>query len=806
MFDSSSRDENLEIFTEEEVQVSTAPQNTSSQATRWEKLTRYFILALAFLLPVWFLPMAGFSLSLGKSFLISTLVLAAFIFYLIHLLQKGNLFFSKNLAFLSLLVVLFVSLISSLFSETISNSFFGTGGETVTFYFIFLSVALLFLVTQVFRTEKDVLVLFSAVILSSALTFLIQLMHSLFGLSFGGILSAKTDTLVGSWNELAIFFSFIAMSSIVILEFFKNKLSLLSSGRMLRLSLFSVIGFSLLTMAFVNFSTVWIVFAAFLLVFFVYLFSVSGETTKIFARFSFFLILFSLFFILAQPMVGDLVGAMDFTALEVRPSWGATFDVVGETLTSGTKNFIFGSGPNTFLLDWLRYRPVDINQTIFWSVRFQYGIGLLPSLIATIGILGILSLISFLGFLIYYGLKTVSYRGDEVTKGLLFVSFLGAVYLWVFAIIYPLSHFLLILSFIITGIFFAMLARVGILKIKEVNFVNSGSRGFIFGLVVVFLLIGSVAGFYWVLQKYWAVSLYGRGLVAVNTRGDLEKGQEYISKAVRFDDQDRYFRSLSEIGLVRFSNFMNNQEGLSQEEILSNTQAFLGFTIQSARSAVDVNSSDPLNWFNLGQIYENFASIRIEGARQLALDSYVKAGDRSPSDPSPLLASGRVEIQAGNIEEARSFLESALRLKSNYTSALFLLAKIAAQEGNLDDAIRQTELARLTAPNDIGILFQLGLLYYQKENYKNASIAFQRAVGLNPNYSNARYFLGLSYDKLGQKSEAIEQFEAIAELNPGNAEVLSVLSNLRAGRSALSNISPPELAPEEREKLPIEEE
>ena len=56
------------------------------------------------------------------------------------------------------------------------------------------------------------------------------------------------------------------------------------------------------------------------------------------------------------------------------------------------------------------------------------------------------------------------------------------------------------------------------------------------------------------------------------------------------------------------------------------------------------------------------------------------------------------------------------------------------------------------------------------------------------------------------EAEAIEQFEQIKILNPGNEEVEKILSNLKAGRRALSNISPPELAPEEREDLPIEEE
>jgi hypothetical protein len=55
------------------------------------------------------------------------------------------------------------------------------------------------------------------------------------------------------------------------------------------------------------------------------------------------------------------------------------------------------------------------------------------------------------------------------------------------------------------------------------------------------------------------------------------------------------------------------------------------------------------------------------------------------------------------------------------------------------------------------------------------------------------------------KSKAIEQFENIVRTNPENQEVQKILSNLRAGRKALEEISPPAKLPEERETPPIEE-
>ena len=83
---------------------------------------------------------------------------------------------------------------------------------------------------------------------------------------------------------------------------------------------------------------------------------------------------------------------------------------------------------------------------------------------------------------------------------------------------------------------------------------------------------------------------------------------------------------------------------------------------------------------------------------------------------------------------------------------------------------------------------------------------FERTIQLSPNYSNARYFLGLIYDRESEvKAKALEQFLIIAALNPDNDEVKKIITNLRAGRSALFGIVPPAPAPQQRTEAPISE-
>lgn len=771
----------------------------------WENLSRRLIMLLAFLLPFWVLPIPGFSLGMAKSFLIFGVVLFAVISYLIHLLQTGVFKYPRSIALLILSALLFVVLLSSFFFEPFSVSFFGVGGETGTFAFLLVISLAFFLTVSLFQFENNVLKLLFLLVSSSVIIFIIQLLSSVFNLSFWGMLPNKTDSLIGTWNELSIFFGFIALMAVIFLQFFGSKLSSLDSGRKWRIFLFSIVGISMLTMVFVNFRAVWVVFAIFILTFFVYLFS-SFRKNRNFAILPFVIILFSLFFILAQPLVGDLVSSLGADSQDIRPSWNSTGQITKSTLGVGVKNVFLGSGPNTFIYDWFKFKPVEVNQTVFWSARFQKGIGLLPSFVAETGIAGFLGWLFFIGIIFYYGLRSISYSEDDVTKSLLFSSFLGSIYLWIFNIIYVPGNFLFALSFIVTGLFFAMLIKSKILDVKEISLISKTGKGFMVSMAVVLVLITSVAAFYLIFQKYSAVYYYGQGVKSFNEQGDLAKAETYLTKAVRFDKQDRYYRSLSDLGLVRLSEILSNQDQLSQEELSSQFQNVFAFTVQNAQNATQINPEESINWMTLGQVYENVVPLNINGSREAALKVYETALEKNPQDPRSFLASAQVEVQSGNNELARKFLNSALDLKRNYTAALFLLAQIAVQEGNLEEAIMQTEQARLTAPNDAGVLFQLGILYYQKKDYKSAISVLERTVSLNPNYSNARYFLGLAYDQDGRADYAITQFEITKQLNPDNLEVEKILSNLRKGKSALSDISPPELAPEDREDPPIEEE
>lgn len=771
--------------------------------TIWENISHYAFLLLILILPIWLLPLTISPLELNKAFLFYAITILAAIFWFISVLQKASFKIPKSASLLALGGIAAVWLASSLFSSNTILSLVGQGQEVGTFFSLILLGVALFLTSILFQSEAKAMTFYLTLFASSWLVFIFQFFRAGFNITLlpWNIFTAKISNTIGSWNEVGIFFGLIGLLSLVFLELFHL------SKRLKFFFLVSLMA-SFIAVAFVNFTTVWIVLGIFLIVFLVYLFSVflAGRTElgeprpRKFVNFVVLALLLVLFFIMAKALMADFVTSLGMTSIEVRPAWSSTWQVVKSSLKEGA---VLGSGPNTFLYDWLKFKPLEINATLFWSYPFTSGIGLLPSFLATSGILGGAAWLIFLALLVFYGLKVVAYSENETLRGLLIASFLGSLYLWTFVAIYTPGFLLVSLAFLITGIFIALLARSGKIQVIEATFFNKPKLGFVSSLAIVLLMIAGVASFYLLFQKYWAAYSFNVGL-NVNAVGNINGAENLINRAVRFDQQDNYYRALSEISLVKIQQLITRTD-LSQEDLRSQFQNLLATSIQNAQSAVNVNNLNFLNWTSLGQIYEAIVPLKVAGAREAAISAYQEASKRAPYDPRPLFAAARVEIQVGDIKSAYSFLNSSLNVKGDYAPAVFLLAQLEAQQGNTKQGISRTEQALYLAPNDVGVLFQLGLLYYQDKNFENSRLAFEKAVSLNANYSNARYFLGLVYDRQGKKAEAIEQFKRVQELNPDNQEIKTILSNLAKGKSALEGISPPQPSPEKRKEPPLNE-
>lgn len=767
------------------------------------------LLAITFLSPIFFVPVSFISTQFATSLLFAFGVILAVFLYGVSVLSSGNIDLPKPsryvLGFTALVpLVYFFSGISGGLSRM---SFFGYTFDINSVGFMLLGFVYLFLVSILFTNKKSIFYSYLSIVFSSILLALFLLVRLIFGaetLSFG-IFNEITATMVGSWNNVGIFFGIGLLLSLLTYE-------MVNVSNFMKYLLLGATILSLFFLALVGFSLIWWTVAICSLIFVLYVsYAHSHHTLSFFAKlknspkYSVFVFLVSVVFLVwGSGISGYLSEEFNIINVDVRPTLSVTLEIAKHTISESP---LFGSGPRTFTFQWLAWKPNDIINTVFWNTDFSSGIGLLPTFAVTTGILGIISWLLFLGFYVYLGVKSIFANiEDGFVKYLLVSSFFVSLYLWIMALLYIPSTSIFIMTLFFTGVFFSSVYLSGIIKVENRIFGDHPKTGFLVTLFLTCAFVGVLVLGNGLLKNFKSIWYFDKGLQTINTSRDLIKGEEYMIKAVENVPFDIYYRVMSEIGILKLSNILNTTDkNIKPEELQKQFSDTLSQTIVHGLSAKNADEKNYLNWIALGKVYESVSipDLKIEGSYDSAKLAYEEAFERNPKNPGILILLSRLATLKNDLATARTYAEQAITLKNNYVDAYFLLSQIEATDKNLKRAIESAEAASVIDPTNSGILFQLGLLKYNNKDYVGAIVSLSKAIEITPGYANAKYFRGLSYDILGDKEKALQEFVDISATNPENQELPVIIENLRSGKKALAGLQ--DQNPEKSSDLPVNE-
>lgn len=767
----------------------------------FDAISSGLLIALAFLLPIFFIPASNFPIDVAKGSLLAICVCTSFLIWLIARLREGALYIPKSFLLFSAAVITAVFLASSLFSPSMKVSLFGLGNETGTFVVFLALFLLMFLSSVFFQNMNRIQYFYSALVVSTFVLTLYQGARFIFGTGFlsFSVFTSATSNLFGKYNDMALFFGLMAVFSLATLQLLASRDNMNVVPRVLLVA-------SLFFLAIANFSLAWIlvgIFSVIILIYQLWLRRRRGKETggislsvdrMQFVPFTVAIV--SLLFLLPWNFGSMLGTRLGVSQVEVLPSWGATVLIASRTLSSHP---VFGIGPNRFEQQWLSLKPNGINNTSFWDANFTSGTGMIPTFATTLGTVGIIAWALFLLSFLYIGVRAlfVTHK-NRLINYLIFSSFLSALYLWIAAVFYVPNIVNLSLAFMFTGIFAAVLVKAGTVKIYKVSAVDNPKISFMMILILIIMIAVSAFGEYFLVQRSISAYEFSKGVTSFNGSGDINGAESHMLRATELYEYDAYFRSLSELQIARLRNIFLVSDTTSRDVLLAQFQTAFGDAVAYASKAVQMDSTNYLNWMSLGNVYASVVPLKvINDAYDNAIASYEKAIVKNPKSPAIYLVLARFEAANGDIKKARMRTEEALALKQDYAQAVFFLSQIEASEGNIKAAIESAERASLILQNDTDVFFHLGFLRYKNGDYDGALLALERAIALNSVYANARYFLGLSYDRVGRRGDAIVQFEDIEKLNPGNKEVKNILENLRADRGPFNNAI---LAPESIKK------
>src|SRR6185312_2819099 len=330
------------------------------------KLSLLSLLALLFLLPLFFVPSLSVPLTLAKPVLLFIGVFVGFISLLAFVLKRGELRVPRSKLVWAVVLLPIVYFVSAFFSGSSSFGLYGYNFEVGTFVSILLASVVLLLAAIVADDTARVLKLESAIFCSPPL---------------------------GDWSDLGIALALLAILSLLAVE-------MLEMTSVVRGVVYGVLVLSVVLLAIVNFSTAWWIVMLASLIIMIYFITMEkptrvteGEqTVRRISRVAVAVFAVSLLFVF-NPTVSPTHGTLGNTissllnvsTSNVSPALSSTLSVTGPVLKTHP---LLGSGPNTFANDWLLYKPVLINQSNFWNTPFTFGLGFIFTQIASVGLLG----------------------------------------------------------------------------------------------------------------------------------------------------------------------------------------------------------------------------------------------------------------------------------------------------------------------------------------------------------------------------------------------------------------------------------
>ncbi len=790
--------------------------SVKSDSGKLDNIAFYILLVTIILAPLSFWFSKYIPLELIKSLVINIGVIASAVFLTFVVLKERKISLPPTSLCRTSVLLLVSIVISSTLSLHFAKSFFGQAFEVLTTGFLLTLFLSGFVTYNLIQKQRErAIVLYFAMVSSYLVLFLFHFLRVVFGetfLSFG-IFTTLTSSMLGSWYSLAIFSTLILIISLFGLNF-------LQLSKKMKIIFWTLTTISTLGIIFVADIRVWYVGAIVFLGLSIILFSEKwnktssqniGLTKRVIKSLPLLpvvaFVILSLLVYRGPTTLDSVVTKLKIAHFEIFLPWQTTLNVTSSVL----QNYpLFGVGSNGFSDAYQAYKPLIINTTNAWGTEFQYGIGFVPTFIASHGTVGTILwilLFVFLGILSTRILKKLP--DDSEKRYMLLSSFTMMTFLWLMLFVTIPTHAIILLTFVVTALFVSLSVAYGLVN-QRVYIPSSGtlvSKLFpsIVSVVILVLIIFGLMH----IKKIFAFTYFARGLSEFETNQNLEKADQAFTTALKLNESDVYWRSKAEISIATAqklaSTITNTTSASTTQAILTDINNVLNRGIADAKKATAYNPKNYYNYLSEARVAEVAASIKMQNGYENALASYNSAISLNPYNPSLYLNLANFEAKNGKYDDAIKDLGRALQVKNNYLDAVFLLSQIYATKGDLQNAVIAAGIAVQLNPQNPVLLFQLGLLRYYAKDYNGASQAFIEAIKYQADYANAKYFLGLSFARLRDFDKAIEVFEDLQKTNENNEEVALILSNLRSGRSIFNDEKIPASTPEKRTGLPVKE-
>lgn len=443
-------------------------------------------------------------------------------------------------------------------------------------------------------------------------------------------------------------------------------------------------------------------------------------------------------------------------------SWQTAF----KTTTNSFKNAFLGSGIGTWHYDFSKFKPLKFNNTLWWQIRFDRAGNYASELLATLGILGFLSyfFIAIMFFLVFWVLREKKEIFPYVAT---FIALIITQFVYYQNTILAFSFwFILALSVISWQ---HRDKSVKVISLKELP-----ELSLVFSTILILILLMVSISYYSAVKFYLADVNYAKA----QTASIIEDKIELLEKAVYLNPKSFTYQTFS--ARIYLFSFLNEVKKPADQQDAERIQKFMTKAIDYGKQATELSPNSVSVWETSGMIYRDI-QVYVDGATDWAIMSFQEAINLEDKNPIFYTEIGKLYLLSKDedVEKAKENFARAKELKPDYLDVLIQEALIYEREGDLDVAIKGLEELVEAYPFYVEARFHLGRLYFNKGESDKAIAQFEAILSVVPNHSNSLYSLGVAYVVKGEKQKAISVFEKVLELNPTNQDIIQKLKELK---------------------------
>ena len=151
------------------------------------------------------------------------------------------------------------------------------------------------------------------------------------------------------------------------------------------------------------------------------------------------------------------------------------------------------------------------------------------------------------------------------------------------------------------------------------------------------------------------------------------------------------------------------------------------------------------------------------------LSLYRDCVEKSPAKARPHNNFGAILLQRGRLPEAIDELQTALRIKPDYSDAHYNLANALVKQGNLTEGIYHFSETLRLRPRNVKALNNMAATLVLMERYPEAIDHLKKALTINPADTALHSNFGIILKKQGNLVDARHHLLRALEINPANA-------------------------------------